>query len=142
MENKQSDWQLQLSISYHYFIVRIKLQISYQVNLDFMNRVTKLLRMVYLKLDLPLLNKSRKTNKGKLGQIVMKEIDTTETLEVKKEHTAYIVDFMALIRTITKYLIHSKDLRGKWYLVFQRVTVVSILLLIANSKIQLKHLSD
>ena len=32
----------------------------------------------------------------------MKEIDTTETLEVKKEHTAYIVDFMALIRTITK----------------------------------------
>ena len=44
----------------------------------------------------------RKTNKGKLGQIVMKEIDTTETLEVKKEHTAYIVDFMALIRTITK----------------------------------------
>ena len=107
-----------------------------------MNRVTKLLRMVYLKLDLPLLNKSRKTNKGKLGQIVMKEIDTTETLEVKKEHTAYIVDFMALIRTITKYLIHSKDLRGKWYLVFQRVTVVSILLLIATSKIQLKHLSD
>ena len=32
----------------------------------------------------------------------MKEIDTTETLKVKKEHTAYIVDFMALIRTITK----------------------------------------
>ena len=46
------------------------------------------------KLDLPLLNKSRKTNKGKLGQIVMKEIDTTETLEVKKEHTAYIVDLL------------------------------------------------
>ena len=46
------------------------------------------------KLDLLLLNKSRKTNKGKLGQIVMKEIDTTETLEVKKEHTAYIVDLL------------------------------------------------
>ena len=44
MENKQSDWQL--SISYHYFIVRIKLSISYQVNLDFMNRVAKHLRMV------------------------------------------------------------------------------------------------
>ena len=44
----------------------------------------------------------RKTNKGKLGQIVMKEIGTTETLEVKKEHTAYIIDFMALIGTITK----------------------------------------
>ena len=38
----------------------------------------------------------RKTNKGKLGQIVMKEIDTTETLEVKKEHTAYIVDLWHL----------------------------------------------
>ena len=44
MENKQSDWQV--NISYHYFIVRIKLQISDQVNLDFMNLVTKLLRMV------------------------------------------------------------------------------------------------
>ena len=44
----------------------------------------------------------RKINKGKLGQIVMKEIDTTETLEEKKEHTAYIVDFMAFICTITK----------------------------------------
>ena len=32
----------------------------------------------------------------------MKEIDRTETLDVKKELTAYIVDFMALIRTITK----------------------------------------
>ena len=31
----------------------------------------------------------RLTNKEKLGQIVMKEIDTTEALEVKKEHTAY-----------------------------------------------------
>ena len=28
-------------------------------------------------------------------------------------------------------LIRSKDLRGKWYVLFQRVTVVSILLLIA-----------
>ena len=74
--------------------------------------------------------------------MVMKEIDTTETLEVKEEHTACIVDFTALIHTITKYLIHSKDLRGKWCLVFQSVTVVSILLLIATSKIQLKHLSD
>ena len=46
------------------------------------------------KLYLPLLNKWRKTNKGKLGQIVMKEIDTTEALEVKKEHTAYIVDLL------------------------------------------------
>ena len=54
------------------------------------------------KFYLPLLNKLRKTNKGKLGQIVMKEIDTTETL--KKEHNAYIVDFMKLICTITKYL--------------------------------------
>ena len=44
----------------------------------------------------------RKPNKDKLGQIVMKEIDTTETLEEKKEHTAYIVDFMAFICTITK----------------------------------------
>ena len=69
----------------------------------------------------------------------MMEIDTTE---VKKEHTAYIVDFMTLIRTITKYLIRSKDLRGKWYLIFQRVTVVSILLLIATLKIKLKHLND
>ena len=86
------------------------------------------------KLDLPLLNKSRKTNKGKFGQIVMNEIDTAETLEVKKEHTAYIVDSMALIRTITKYLIRSKELRGKWYLIFQRVTVVSILLLISTSE--------
>ena len=32
----------------------------------------------------------------------MKEIDKTEALEVKKEHTAYIVHFMALIRMITK----------------------------------------
>ena len=32
----------------------------------------------------------------------MKEIDTKEILEVKKEHTAYTVDFMALIRMITK----------------------------------------
>ena len=69
----------------------------------------------------------------------MMEIDTTE---VKKEHTAYIVDFMTLIRTITKYLIRSKDLRGKWYLIFRRVTVVSILLLIATLKIKLKHLND
>ena len=69
----------------------------------------------------------------------MMEIDTTE---VKKEHTAYIVDFMTLIRTITKYLIRSKDLRGKWYLIFQRVTVVSILLLIATLKIKLEHLND
>ena len=93
-------------------------------------------------LDLPLLNKSRKTNKGKLGQIVAKEIDTTETLEVTKEHTVYIVDFMVLIHTVTKYLIRLKDLRGKWYLIFERVTVISILLLIATLKIQLKHLSD
>ena len=46
----------------------------------------------------------RKPNKDKLGQIVMKEMDTTETLELKKEHTAYRVDFMVLIRTITKIL--------------------------------------
>ena len=52
----------------------------------------------------------------------------------KKEHTVWIVDFMALIHTITKYLIRSKDLRGKWYLIFQRVTVVSILLLISTSE--------
>ena len=44
----------------------------------------------------------QKTNKGKLSQMVMKETDKTETLEVKKEHTAYIVHFMALIRMITK----------------------------------------
>ena len=41
----------------------------------------------------------RKKNRGKLGQIVMKEIGTTE---VKKEHTAYIVDLMTLVLTITK----------------------------------------
>ena len=64
----------------------------------------------------------RKTNKGKLGQIVMKEIDTTETLEVKKEHNTYIVDFMALIRTMAKIpdtlkrlawkILYSKGLRS------------------------------
>ena len=82
--------------------------------------------------------------KDKVGQIVMKEIDTTETLEVKKEPTAYIFDFMALLHMITKikYLIRSKDWREKWYLIFKRVTVLSILLLIAPLKIQLKHLSD
>ena len=55
----------------------------------------------------------RKTNKGKLGQIVMKEIDKTETSEEKKEHTAYIVDFMTFICTITKLPDKFKRLRGK-----------------------------
>ena len=58
----------------------------------------------------------RKTNKRKLGQIVMKKIDTTETLEVKKEHTAYIVDFMALIRMITK--IPDTFERLEWKMLF------------------------
>ena len=55
----------------------------------------------------------QKTNKGKLSQIVIKEIDTTGTLEVKKEHTAYIVNFMALICTITKIPDTSEKLAWK-----------------------------
>ena len=42
----------------------------------------------------------RKTNKSNLAQIILSQMDTS-TLELQKEKTAYIVDVMALIRTLT-----------------------------------------
>ena len=44
----------------------------------------------------------RKTNKSKLGKKIMSRLTDEESPTFEKERTAVIVDFMALVRTITQ----------------------------------------
>ena len=66
----------------------------------------------------------RKTNKRKLVKIILSRMETEPLPNFPKQKTAFIIDVMALIRTMSNLPRPLKGLPGSFFPIYLKVTIV------------------